>query len=164
MTFFPPVGPFGQPVGPPPAYQVPPGRSEDRQEQQPSPPPGPRRPGLSTTQILLGVLLVLLIVGILAFLITGEGESRPEGTILNPSPNARLAPGEIEIRIRVTAADKYLAGNSPATWELAVADAKAPDEWRVIASGDAPVIPRIPPSGVTRSTLLKPAPTSCDSW
>ena len=125
MTFLPPDEPPREPVDNREAW-----RGEDRGALARS-----GRPYLSTTQVLIGLLLVVVALGVGAALLTDSDRPAVEAAIVSPQPGAHLPPGPVVLRIRAT------AGQGSPVWELSCTHPGAPEQWQKVASGDGPVVP-----------------------
>ena len=122
MSYLPPIPPAGP-------YREP--EDPDAWREEGSGAPRFRPPALSTTQIIAAWILLILLVGALAF-VTGRLGSDAPGAILSPEDGARLEPGSVPVLIRV------LEGM---WWEVAFAHPGSPGEWRSLGSGQGPVTP-----------------------
>jgi hypothetical protein len=126
MTFFPPVGPQGEPTGHRGPYRPPAEDSEDWHEAERGGPRRPKRPELSTTQILIGFVLVVLVLAAGARFLYTSAEPGFEGEILSPENGGRLLPGRVVFRVRASAEDL------PPRWEIAFTRTDGPEAWHVV--------------------------------
>jgi hypothetical protein len=153
MAFFPPsVGPQGEPTGPQGSYRPPAEDPEDWHEAERGGPGRPKRPELSTTQILIGLVLVVLVLAAGArFLYTSAGPGF-DGAILSPDNGARLLPGRVVFRVR--ASGEELAPR----WELAFTRTDGPETWHVVGAGQQSPQPRVHGSGLLVVDITEPGP------
>jgi hypothetical protein len=154
MSFFPPVGPLGERAGPPVPYQVPASRQEDRhdedwREEELRRPRRPRRPRHPLTNVLVGIILVVLALAVVVFLISGDSDP---GAILGPEDGARLQPGRITFRVRVSAADQ------PPHWEFAFSPTGGPEAWQQVGGGQSSVQPTLAGRGLLFADISQAGP------
>jgi hypothetical protein len=108
----------------------------------------PKRPEISTAQILMGIIAIAL-VSLIAYLWSSSG-SKSEGieaAIMAPENGARLAAGPVTIRVRANDSAPSTRGNL-GTWEVAYSKASAAEQWQVIASGQGGLTPLQPDAGL----------------
>src|SRR5690606_18938873 len=85
---------------------------------------------LSTSQIILGLLAVIIILGVTAmFIPSGKGSSAPvEAIILAPDEGASFPVGEIVVRIRVAVGE----GRDAPEWTLMIRKVEPNSDWTLI--------------------------------
>jgi hypothetical protein len=152
MTFFPPVGPQGEPTGPRGPYRPPAEDPEAWHESEQTRPNGPKRPELSTTQILIGLLLVFIVLVAGARFLYTSAEPGLEGAILSPDNGARLAPGRIVFRVRTSGEEL------PPRWELAFTRTDGPEAWQQVGGGSQSAQPNLPGSGLLFADITDAGP------
>jgi hypothetical protein len=152
MTFFPPVGPQGEPTGHRGPSRPPAEDSEDWHEAERGGPRRPKRPELSTTQILIGFVLVVLVLAAGARFLYTSAEPGFEGEILSPENGGRLLPGRVVFRVRASAEDL------PPRWEIAFTRTDGPEAWHVVGTGQQSPQPIVPGSGLLVVDITEPGP------
>jgi hypothetical protein len=101
----------------------------------------PKRPEISTTQILIGIIAIAL-VSLIAYLWSSSQSESMEAAILSPDNGDQLPAGRVIIRASASGGG---VGNG---WEVAFTAPSAPNEWQMIASGPQGLAPRLQGRGL----------------
>jgi hypothetical protein len=110
-----------------------------------------RRPGLSTTQILLGLIAFIVLLAVGAELLRDSNSPTLEAAIVSPHIGDRLPAGPIAIRLRTSAPP----GRS-SVWELAYTSPSAPEQWQILQKGIEAAQPSLTGSGRFFTELTEP--------
>jgi hypothetical protein len=151
LTLSQPVGPDGEPVGPRGPYRPPVEDPETWRDEETRRGRGPRRPELSTTQVLLGLLVAVITLAAGAHFLTDSRSHGLEAAILSPDQGDRFPVGPLAIRFRSSC-----GCGTGHVWELAYAAPSAPEQWQVLQQGKGSAAPSLPGSGLFFLELTEP--------
>jgi hypothetical protein len=138
----------------PPELQL--SRRDSWQDEETQPGRSPKRPEISTTQILIAILAIAL-VSLVAYLWSSSRTGGMEAAILSPDNGDRLPAGRVIIRARADGGERGADGRGSG-WEVAYSAPSAPNEWQTIASGPQSLIPALQGRGMFLLDLTEPGP------
>jgi hypothetical protein len=116
----------------PPEMQLP--RGDGWRDEEKPPGRSPKRPEISTPQILIAIVTIGL-VSLAAYFWSSSRTWGMEAAIVSPDNGDRLPAGRVVVRTRADGGDR---GSG---WEVAYTAPSTPNEWQMVASGTQGLAP-----------------------